>query len=1200
MLPNYPQTQEKKRGEGVELERTPQNGLLVRMLGDVKGSSGVSVESVSSNTASSSNAVGCQPQRAPKSHQHTISQISLSSPALRLPGDMSVGEAEERLLRCAGVMRTPGTYNRFLTLHRRRRRKPPTRLIDKNHRSLLDDLYHGPTQCVLSHVGNWAFNTFALDSVCGGRPVSVLCVYLMHKYGLTQHYKLDTVTVWKCFSLIEEGYHASNPYHNAVHAADVTQAMHCYLQEDKIMEHMTPLEILAAIVAAVCHDLDHPGVNQPFLIATDNHLAALYRNLSVLENHHWRCAMSCLWESGLLNAWEPDEVTKLQDMIRSLILATDITRQHEFITRFKWYLEEEDRLDMQLAECRHFSLQIALKCADICNPCRPWDISRKWSQKICDEFYRQGDYERQLSLPVTQTCDRYIMTVAKIQAGFIKFVVTPLFDEWNRWLRTKLSEKMCLNMKGNLQQWEKQLEIEAQELAKERETSTSLSVKEDEEDDDDDAITSTSSGDSHQSVLGSLENVSRSLQLGRRHSVPLNLPCMLPRTIIRHESISSEGSASGTQQPLVVETLMCGGLSLTSLSTYTSESHLTTDSLLPDPSITTMTGSSNERTFRPSHNRLVRRMSLPPLYHNRRVGSVSGAGVGTMFSPIMSPAMTPPTNSRVASPTQDPETSASPTSPPSPPSGSKHTTTGCCAVGGEGREGSALNTVGCVGNTHTGDSATTVVETCDRNCSDVADSGSSSHRGCCGYDGGGGMTYGATTTFLQDSQNNPCGLGVYDKIIQKRELSVQKDISDLERDVSFVGKEASFIQKDFQSGGIRTRNLRGNKALVRRASLDSASFNSKRDILERLSQDGTKFAHVDKENLAPISVSGRAAGMGWKTRAWRSYTIDDENTVTEPKEKYIKPGMYKLQSSQGQMWARRGSAPVLRPDELWGGLRGGNLNAQKPPDQSYLATRRASAPSQQLQHMKLGVGGILGVTTDVGSTPFKSRTRPMPPRPFNRTNSLSVLEPFIASMTGCDPVDGDVNYSPLTSTENLPFLESPSALSRFRARRGSMPYDLPTTKDKQHDFATDMTNLKLLSGCGGTEGLSSLVARSVSSSGGGAWGALPSLQSHSHQEFRRGSGGLELLAGFWRSHLEASGSLGSQMEDSDTYSSSGVITPGGSVGHAAVGMPGFHGPLQTPTPHSKIPTSQTLPTRRRGSLPTDFFYSGDLSVWEAS
>ena len=45
----------------------------------------------------------------------------------------------------------------------------------------------------------------------------------------------------------------------------------------QIRKHVTPLEIMASLIAAVSHDLDHPGVNQPFLIATSNHLAALYQ-----------------------------------------------------------------------------------------------------------------------------------------------------------------------------------------------------------------------------------------------------------------------------------------------------------------------------------------------------------------------------------------------------------------------------------------------------------------------------------------------------------------------------------------------------------------------------------------------------------------------------------------------------------------------------------------------------------------------------------------------------------------------------------------------------------------------------------------------------------------------------------------------------------------------------------------------------------
>ena len=34
--------------------------------------------------------------------------------------------------------------------------------------------------------------------------------------------------------------------------------------------------------------------------------------------------------------------------------------------------------------------QIALKCADICNPCRNWSLSERWSRQVCEEFFRQG------------------------------------------------------------------------------------------------------------------------------------------------------------------------------------------------------------------------------------------------------------------------------------------------------------------------------------------------------------------------------------------------------------------------------------------------------------------------------------------------------------------------------------------------------------------------------------------------------------------------------------------------------------------------------------------------------------------------------------------------------------------------------------------------------------------------------------------
>ncbi|XP_003240958.1 cAMP-specific 3',5'-cyclic phosphodiesterase 4A isoform X7 [Acyrthosiphon pisum] len=421
---------------------------------------------------------------------------------------------------------------RFLTMHKRRRKKLTTRsLSNENAPALLDDIHHGQVQCVLKHVWKWPFNAFALDTATGGRSLPVLCVHLFHWYGLMEHFKLDVVQVWKLFSLIEEGYHSTNPYHNAIHATDVTQAMHCFLQEDKIKNFLTPLEIMASLIAAVAHDLDHPGVNQPFLIATSNHLATLYENTSVLENHHWRSAIGCLLESHVAEKLSPIR-QDLESQISSLILATDITRQPEFLKKFNNYLEN-DELDMKDPELRHFILQIALKCADISNPCRPWDVSRKWSLKVCDEFFRQGDYERQLGLPVTDICDRYNNTVPKIQTVFFKFMVLPLFNLWHKFLDTKLSHSMMENLRKNQQQWE---ELRERESSDEQQLIADADDMMLEQENEQDTPQQQNRRGSLPAVV--LETVDK---MGRRHSVPLNLARVtghaLPCTILRRESL---------------------------------------------------------------------------------------------------------------------------------------------------------------------------------------------------------------------------------------------------------------------------------------------------------------------------------------------------------------------------------------------------------------------------------------------------------------------------------------------------------------------------------------------------------------------------------------------------------------------------------------------------------------------------------------
>ena len=105
---------------------------------------------------------------------------------------------------------------------------------------------------------------------------------------------------------------------------------------------------------------------------------------------------------------------KISSLFQAMVLATDISRQAEFLRTLGHYVDN-GLVDMRQSLYRHFMLQIALKCADISNPCRTWNISRLWSYRACEEFYRQGDRERELNLPVTPFFDRNGISVAKVR-----------------------------------------------------------------------------------------------------------------------------------------------------------------------------------------------------------------------------------------------------------------------------------------------------------------------------------------------------------------------------------------------------------------------------------------------------------------------------------------------------------------------------------------------------------------------------------------------------------------------------------------------------------------------------------------------------------------------------------------------------------------------------------------------------------------
>lgn len=54
-------------------------------------------------------------------------------------------------------------------------------------------------------------------------------------------------------------------------------------------------------------------------------------------------------------------------------------------------------------------------CADLSNPTKPLPLYRQWTERIMEEFFRQGDKERERGMEISAMCDKHTASVEKSQ-----------------------------------------------------------------------------------------------------------------------------------------------------------------------------------------------------------------------------------------------------------------------------------------------------------------------------------------------------------------------------------------------------------------------------------------------------------------------------------------------------------------------------------------------------------------------------------------------------------------------------------------------------------------------------------------------------------------------------------------------------------------------------------------------------------------
>jgi hypothetical protein len=188
-------------------------------------------------------------------------------------------------------------------------------------------------------------------------------------------------------------------------------------------------------MAASIHDYDHPGVNNNFLIATQDKRALFYNDKSVLENHHCAAAFQQLVKpsNNFLQKLDNKQFKIVRTNIIEMVLATDLAQHFDLLTSFKTKVYNVNKIvtaqnfdPFSSKDDKQVLMKILMKCADVSNPTKKMDIYCEWIDRITTEFYTQGDLEHKLGLQISPFMNREQKSSA--QKGFIEFIVFPLYE----------------------------------------------------------------------------------------------------------------------------------------------------------------------------------------------------------------------------------------------------------------------------------------------------------------------------------------------------------------------------------------------------------------------------------------------------------------------------------------------------------------------------------------------------------------------------------------------------------------------------------------------------------------------------------------------------------------------------------------------------------------------------------------------------
>ena len=245
-------------------------------------------------------------------------------------------------------------------------------------------------------------NTFEFDAINIDEcfVLKNIAGYIFKKFLTSSKLEINEEMLTKFIGLVCENYN-KNHFHNFQHAVNILQMTYMLLNESKVIDKLNPVITLGCLIAAISHDVDHPGNTNSYEVNSVSKYAMLYNDTSVLENHHASLTFELLESCGILkclkgNDFKGNDFKEFRRTVIMAIIGTDMSKHNEFINKFTNFNFEAESFTI---DEQYFITSSLVHCADLSNSIKNFDISFEWSKRISLEFYEQTVKEELEGLP---------------------------------------------------------------------------------------------------------------------------------------------------------------------------------------------------------------------------------------------------------------------------------------------------------------------------------------------------------------------------------------------------------------------------------------------------------------------------------------------------------------------------------------------------------------------------------------------------------------------------------------------------------------------------------------------------------------------------------------------------------------------------------------------------------------------------------